>query len=74
MLDYWTLNNRGYAAYETLYMVIGYLKSRQLGIPDCGIPGEEQIGIGELLQFIQDTLEERTRDLDERFPGRAEKT
>jgi hypothetical protein len=71
MLDYWTLGNRGYAAYETLYMVIGYLKSRQLGIPDCGIPGEEQIGIGELLQFIQDTAEDETRKLNERFPEKA---
>jgi hypothetical protein len=71
MLDYWTLNNRGYAAYETLYMVIGYLKSRQLGIPDCGIPGEEQIGIRELLQFIHDTAEDETRKLNERFPEKA---
>lgn len=61
-MNNWSFGNKGFAEWMTLHRVIGYL---QAGQGTC-------IRADALVKFINETVDELTESLDERFPEREE--
>ena len=60
-MDAWKCSNREYAAISTLYWVTGYLQA-----------SKGTVETQKILDYINKTLEEKTAELDAKYPDRKE--